>query len=139
MKIFVATSEGQGLRRSDFFHSKENELVFLPLQCASAKYIDGSCGCGRSLEGLESGATTTFKVEDSNLTKEEYLEKFFKSLVKLRRFEIEEIEDDRKFYLSEVEMLLEAANVFPAELVLEKRGNDIQPRPQFSYTIEDDE
>lgn len=140
MKVFVATNEGQGLRKTDFFHSKEEDLVFFPFECGSdANHIDGSCGCRRSMEGLDSGSTTTFKVMDLNLSEEKYYKKFLESLVKVRRFDEIEMKEDLEYLKPEFQTLIDAANVFPCGLILEKRGNDIQPRPSVSFTVLNEE
>lgn len=140
MKVFVATSEGQGLRESDFFHSKEGELVFFAAECArDINNVDGGCGCRRCMDDSESKATTTFKVADLNITKEDYIEKYCEYLIKSTRFEAEEVEEGIEYHRAEAETLLQAAEVFPVDEILEKRGNDIQPRPKYYFTREDDE
>lgn len=140
MKVFVATSEGQGKRETDFSHSQEDDLVFFPFECGSdASDIDGSCGCRRSMEGLNSASTTTFKVKDLDISEADYYKKFIEALVKNRGFDETEIEEGAEYFKPEFQNLLNAANIFPEDLVLEKRGNDIQSRPAFSFTILDEE
>ena len=140
MKVFVATSEGQGLRPSDFFNSKEGGLVFFAAECGSdINNVDGGCGCRRCMDDSEGNATTTFKVADSDITKENYIEKYCEYLIKSGRFEAEEVEEGREYHQADAETLLQAAEVFPVGEILEKRGNDIQPRPKYYFVRENDE
>lgn len=137
----MATSEGQGLRPSDFFNSKEGNLVFFTAECGSdVNNVDGGCGCRRCMEDSESGGTTTtFKTADLDIKREDYFEKHIEYLIKSGRFGVEEIEDDREYHQEEAETLLQAAEVFPVDEILEKRGNDIQPRPKYFFTRKNDE
>lgn len=129
MKVFVATSEGQGLRYGDFFNSNEGDLVLFPSECdRDDNEIDGSCGCRRCMCGFESGSTTTFKVAEINLTKEKYFEKFMAFQVEFGWAAEGIFEGVREFAEAEFEELIELANDFPVGLVLEKRGNTIQSR-----------
>lgn len=140
MKVFVATSEGQGLRASDFFHSKEGDLVFVTAECArDINNVDGGCGCRRCMDDTEGKPTTTFTVADSEMTKENYVEKYLEYLIKSGRFEKEEVEDGREYLQADAEALLQAATTFPVGEILERRGNDIQPRPKYYFTLENDE
>ncbi len=61
MKVFVATSQMQGVRADDYCWTVEGELVRLPgLTCDCP-----DCGCERGMAGLSSSrATTTAKVVD---------------------------------------------------------------------------
>ncbi len=123
MKVFVATSEGQGSRSSDFFNSKEDELVFFSAECGSdMSNVDGSCGCRRCMDDSEGNGTTTFKVEDLEITREGYFEKHIECLIKSGRFSAEEVEDDLEYHRQEAKILLQAAEIFPVGEILEKRG-----------------
>ena len=140
MKVFVATSEGQGLRPSDFFNSKEGNIVFFTAECGSdVNNIDGSCGCRRSMEDSESGTTTTFKVADLEINREEYFKKYNDYLIESRDFDPEEVAENPSYIQEDPEALLKAAELFPIGEVLEKRGNDIQPRPKYYFVRENDE
>lgn len=73
MKVIVATGETQGQRKSDFSFVPEGEIV-LPAEPHDDEPIDGTCGCQRSFDGIVSGkATTTAKVIDLPLTREDYI------------------------------------------------------------------
>lgn len=136
MKVFVATKEGQGLRRSDFSHAEEGELVIFSAECATDRFdIEGGCGCRRSMTGLNTGQnTTTFKVSNMDLTKDEFLAKHMAAKVTWGIYgNLEEAEADG-LLPTDVEILLEAAIAFPEGVVLERRGQDVQSRPQFSWT-----
>lgn len=140
MKVFVATKEGQGIRPSDFFHSNEGDLVFVSAECGSdINNVDGGCGCRRCMDDTEGKPTTTFTVADLEMTKEDYVEKYLKYLIDCGRFEAEEVEDGRGYLQADAETILTAAETFPVGEVLERRGNDIQPRPKFYFTLENDE
>lgn len=66
MKVFVATSRGQGTRHTDFNDCIEGELVWMLDPCAESRRNPyGVCGCGRSFSGMNShGSTTTAMVRD---------------------------------------------------------------------------
>lgn len=76
MKVFVATNRTQGLRKNDYDHCIEGELVWIGLVCASdERDPDGGCGCGRGFGGLSSHrATTTARVAELAFTRAEYIE-----------------------------------------------------------------
>lgn len=124
MKILVATKETQGQRENDFFWTKENEVLMDSFECERDKTPDGSCGCKRSLVGVETKkGTTTFRVAESVLMKTEVIELFMKSFeeafpsVNLSQ----EAEDSANY-------ILEIAEKFEVEEILEKRGRKIQKR-----------
>ncbi len=124
MKILVATKEIQGQRENDFFWTKENEILMDSFECERDEAEDGSCGCRRSLVGVETKrATTTFKVTESDLNKSEIIKLFSKSFeeafpsVNLSQ----EAEDSANY-------ILEIAEKFEVEEILEKRGRVIQKR-----------
>ncbi len=128
---------------SDHFSNiKEGDLVRFPLECdRDADNVDSGCGCRRSMSSFSAGATTTFKVADMDITKEEYFQKCVARDPEYATLKKGDFGEDLVYYESilqdyeeEVKDLLESANIFPVGMVLEKRGNDIQPRPSFSWT-----
>ena len=122
MKVFVATKQGQGKRKNDFCWTKEGELVKFVLEC-DGETIDGNCGCRRSVGGFETmKATTTFKVVDMDITREEFIRRFKESDEKAGWKWTEK--ESKRF----AEDLLETAEKFPVGMVLEKRGNVIKAR-----------
>ncbi len=70
MRVFVATSQGQGDHDNDFFHGVDGELVRMPFDSC----CDPQCGCDRSVSGLASSkASTTFmSVDRPDLDSETY-------------------------------------------------------------------
>lgn len=77
MKLLASTSKTQGQEPRDFCWVKEGELVGFGLLkgkgCFTEK-MNGSCGCSRSLVGLHSRkSTTTFKVVDKNINRDEFV------------------------------------------------------------------
>jgi len=59
VKALIATTEGQGLRKSDFFWGMEGELVMLPItECEFGK-VDDDCGCKRAFSGMNTAKGTT--------------------------------------------------------------------------------
>jgi hypothetical protein len=128
MKVFVATKEGQGIRKNDFSWTTEGELVGYAFEC-DGETVDGNCGCRRSLSGFDSHkATTTFKVSLLSMTEEEYIAKFLESQRKAGWLTDKTDEEGKKVYVATAKALLRIASRFPANRVLEKRGNSIQTR-----------
>jgi hypothetical protein len=121
MKLLVATSKGQGKRKNDFNFCNEGEIVTFAFEC-DGESIDGSCGCRRSMSGVENRkSTTTMKVIESSMTKEDVAEAIYNSLEKgwgnmmgkewCRRTAIKDTND-----------LLKIASTFKVGDVVEKRG-----------------
>src|ERR1700674_5071922 len=69
VKVLVSTKQTQGQRKNDFNFVPEDELVAPSVigSCGDAK-ADDSCGCARSLIGIDSfKATTTAEVVEREL------------------------------------------------------------------------
>jgi hypothetical protein len=127
MKVLVSTKEGQGKRKNDFSFVPEGELLTLGLEC-DGESVDGSCGCRRSLCGVECHkATTTFKVEDRVLTKEKYINILQKSLSDGGWFK-DNPKECRNAAITDAECLLQVANHFSTGIVIERRGERYQWR-----------
>lgn len=130
MKVFVATEEGQGQRESDFCHVPEGELVCFTFACDTDKDdIDGSCGCRRSMNGVDClRGTTTFKVADLPMTEKAYRKRLLDSFDKMGYAP----------YLKErtiqamITELLELASKFPEGRVLERRSDYPQVRRKYA-------
>ncbi len=122
MKIFVATTETQGIRSNDFCFVPEGEMVLLGTDCDGGG-VDDSCGCKRSMCGFTCHkATTTFKVVESDMTIREYTAAFIES-------------DKASGFNSPVDLLkqdaylsLEMASSYPVGTVLGRRGNRFEVR-----------
>ncbi len=124
MKVLMATKEGQGTRKNDFSHTQESEFVIFAIEC-DCESVDGVCGCKRSMIGMTSAvATTTFKVAEIQMTKEEYLSKIRNHWIKTGWMKYLK-ENDVK---SEGKELMEIASHFPVGTILEKRGSTIRIR-----------
>ncbi len=124
MKVLVATKQKQGIRKNDFSHTNEDELVKFGFEC-DGESVDGECGCKRSFCGFEtSKATTTAKIVNKNITKDDYIKLLKKALNKegwLQGMTEAEVQDI-------AEELLSIADKFNLNDIIEKRGNKIQVR-----------
>jgi hypothetical protein len=123
MKLLVATKQGQGQRKNDFFFCNDGEMVFFGSECSSGS-TDDNCGCHRSMCGAESAkATTTMMVAERPAV--EYL------LAVKTHFE-------KKWGLipSSAEMMAEsnlihitkAVDSYPLRTIMERRENGLCPR-----------
>jgi hypothetical protein len=127
MKIIVSTKKTQGQRKNDFSWVPEGEILTFGFEC-DGEIVDGSCGCKRSLCGVDClKATTTMRIIDSPITKKEYIEKQKQSLVKGGWFSENPAERD-KWAKINAEELLKIANAFPVTSIIEKRGNTYKQR-----------
>ena len=116
MKILVATNETQGRRENDFFWCEPGEIVKFGFEC-DGETIDGKCGCKRSMSGIKSfKATTTMKVVDMDITKEELKKQLIESDKKAGWNMTED------FIEEEMEELLRIADTFEVGMIVEKRG-----------------
>jgi hypothetical protein len=128
MKVFVATKRLQGLRKNDFSHTLEGELVKYGFVC-DGETVDGHCGCMRSMVGFESQkATTTFKVVEMPITPEEFWNKYIESERKAGWVKESAEKADLKVFKAVAKELLKLASHFQVDTVLEKRGYRIQTR-----------
>ena len=79
MKVLVATNEGQKQRKNDFSHTTEGEFVKFGFEC-DGETVDGNCGCKRGMVGFDTlKATTTFKVTEKDISKENYISRLLES------------------------------------------------------------
>lgn len=86
------------------------------------------------------GWTTTFTVADLDITKENYIRKLVESYVVKGTDITAELKEHREWiYDEKMEFLLEAAAKFSVGDILERRGEDIQPRPKVFVSIPDEE
>ena len=81
INVIASTVKTQGFRRNDFCFVPEDEPVMIGVVCdKDAKKPDGSCGCSRSLVGFGCyKATTTVKITEMDLTKEQYITMYINS------------------------------------------------------------
>ena len=124
MKVFVATKQGQGIRKNDFFYTNEGELVLFGTEC-DCESVDGSCGCKRSMIGMKTAkAATTFKVADLPIDQEGYFSQIRSHLKNggwLKYLNESDVKNSGR-------ELLRLAAQFPLDAVLEKRGRTILVR-----------
>ena len=122
MKVLVATKEGQGSRLSDFHFREELEILRGQMVECHDEHVDGRCGCKRSLCGVNRAkATTTFTVEDRDITHDQYVVVLSASLEK-QGFDL--------YAAGEMAAnLADIASRFEPGDILERRGESIQKRP----------
>jgi hypothetical protein len=115
MKILVATALTQGLRPGDYNYCVEGELVWVQEPCdRDNRNPDMPCGCGRGFAGVASHrATTTARIVESELTREELVLAFETSL-RDGGWPVEWADDV-------AEDNLYAASQFPAGTVVQRR------------------
>jgi hypothetical protein len=125
MKVLVATSETQGQRDNDFCFVPEGELLHFGFEC-DQETIDGTCGCRRSMSGLDcSKATTTIKVIESDITSEDLSKKITDFYINAWKMEENKAKELAK---EEVKDLLRIVNSLEVGAILEKRGTKFQER-----------
>jgi hypothetical protein len=128
MKVLVSTTETQGRRKNDFCFVPEGELVKFGSECDGEK-IDGSCGCRRAMCGLETHkATTTMKVEEREMTAEEFENAVYDSLKSAGW--VRDEDEGREWAKEEADELQRLADFFRVGDILEKRGNKFKVRVQ---------
>ena len=126
MKILVCTSEGQGARDNDFCWTNEGEAALVGERCDSHEKgsVDGSCGCGRALMGLETRkASTTVRVAEVDFDHEVFKQRIRTSTIKAG---FGDLGDE---YLEEMATYMEEqANRWPVGTVVELREKGLQER-----------
>ena len=126
MRILVATAQMQGQRDNDFNWCDEGELVaFDGFDCDGGS-VDDNCGCRRAMGGLRTyRATTTIRVAESDLTKNEYISHIIDAKNK------QGWKGDIDRWMPQIDVLLSIAKGYPVDTILERRGNVIQPRQKM--------
>ena len=123
MRFLVATKETQGKRKNDFSFTTEGEMLSFGFEC-DGESIDGSCGCRRSMGGMETHkATTTMKVVETNMSKQQLLDAYSKSMKVAGWTDLPE-----EFIEQDVAEIIKIAEFFPEGTILEKRGNSFKER-----------
>lgn len=129
MKVLVATTLGQGKRKSDFAHATEGELVTLATQCDDRDGIDGRCGCRRAFAGLDTHlATTTATAEERDVTREQFVA-LLRDSQRAAGFYRDGDPEDEADLEEDASVLLAIAGAIRPGQVVEKRGANIQTRP----------
>ncbi len=127
MKLLVATTKTQGQRKNDFCFATVGELVKLGSEC-DGESINGSCGCKRSMTGMDSskGTTTMIVAELPHIDAKKLAKLLFDSDKKAGwNFSMGEEEETG-------DELARIANCFKVGDVVEKRGISIQKREVMS-------
>jgi len=120
MKIIVATSETQGQRPGDFNFVPEGEVVVV----SDCDCLHEGCECSRSMVGVLCGrGTTTMKVIESDLTRDDYLR-----LIRDANKGYEDLGIDPLVFNEQADALLELAMQFSAGAVIERDGEDFEQR-----------
>lgn len=128
MKILVATKETQGQRKNDFCHANESEVVTFTSEC-DGESVDGGCGCRRSMGGTVSHkATTTMKLIESNMSKEDFKAVIRKSLETAGWLGLTSKAKADAWVTKDANELLRVASYFQVGDIIEKRGNKFQVR-----------
>jgi hypothetical protein len=123
LPVLVATRDTQGQRRNDFCWCDDGEPVQFALEC-DGETVDGRCGCRRSMTGmLTRKATTTMRVQRLPITREQFVDMLKASHSKAGWPKV-----DDSLYQDDADELLRLAAAFPADRVLEKRGDILQAR-----------
>ncbi len=127
MKIFIATQETQGLRKSDQFECRDGEPVDFAFICQADEILvetgqlDEGCGCARGMVGFFSfNMTTTFTVVESKLSVGQYIGLYIDSMT--ARTWIKPEETNVAMFMERATELLRIAAMFHVGQVLEKRG-----------------
>lgn len=126
MKYLIATKETQGRRKNDFIWADEGEFVRFGSECDGG-FVDGHCGCRRSMRGVNSGkGTTTMKVveiddkvkkEIINKTASEFADHWGVPKGKAKRMANEDVEH-----------IMNVLEEIPVGVIMEKRGDEFQSR-----------
>jgi hypothetical protein len=120
MKIIVATSETQGQRPGDFNFVPEGEVLIV----SDCDCLHEGCECKRSMVGVLCGkGTTTMKVIESDLTRDDYLR-----LVREANQGYAELGVEESFFDEQADALLALAGEFQAGAVIERNGEDFDVR-----------
>lgn len=140
-KLFVSTKQTQGERPNDFSYVPEGELVTFAFECDNEQ-IDGSCGCRRSMGGVESsGATTTFRVEEVELDEIQLANQIFKGLEKGGWVGLMGGASAGRMAYEDARALIATAAQFEVGDIVEKRGDgfvlrraaDPEVEPEFAF------
>jgi len=120
MKIIVATCETQGQRPGDFNFVPDGEIVMV----SDCDCLHAGCDCARSMVGIKSGkGTTTMKVVESAMTREEY-----QCLIREANQSFGELGVDEAIFNEQADVLHDLAKQFPAGAVIERDGEDFHQR-----------
>ena len=120
MKIIVATSETQGQRPGDFNFVPDGEIVMI----SDCDCLHAGCDCVRSMVGIQSRkGTTTMKVVESDITREEYC-----GLIRAANQGYDELGIIDAIFNEQADTLFELATQFQIGAVIERDGENFEQR-----------
>jgi hypothetical protein len=120
VKIIIVTSRTQGQRPGDFNFVPEGEVVIV----SDCDCLHKGCEYSRSMIGVLCGkGTTTMKVVESDLSRDDYLR-----LVRDANKNYENLGVDQSAFDEQADALLDLAMQFPAGAVIERNGEDFHDR-----------
>jgi hypothetical protein len=122
VKILVATREGQGERAGDFFEADEGEFVMPVVMCDQ---LHEGCVCNRVMVGVRTGKeTTTAVVVESDMSRAAYRKAIREGASRaFAGLGLPALVFDRQ-----ADELLKLASELPAGVVIERDGDDFNPR-----------
>lgn len=129
IKILVSTKNTQGWRKNDFCFVPEEQPVWLGFVCDRDKNNpDGSCGCSRSMVGVENlKGTTTFVVAPFNGSIMAFDRIIGAAIEKSLERPLKESDDD--MVSQESSLVIHIASKHDIGTVLERRGDRVfRPR-----------
>ena len=122
LNVLASTTKTQKQRMNDFCFVPEDELVTFGFVCDGEEDPDSECGCSRSMTGVECRkGTTTVKVIQTNMSKEEYLDRLWEGEKKVWGLSDTDVNEAGEF-IEFTNELLRIAKSFPVDSVLEYRG-----------------
>jgi hypothetical protein len=126
MKILVATAEGQGERADDFFETEEGEIVVPAMTCDR---LHEGCMCSRVMVGVRTGKeTTTAIVVESDMTRAAYTRALADGVPGRTLSELGLGAQAEHLIGPQAGDLLRLAAELPAGVVIERDGDDFNPR-----------
>ncbi|MFX1339976.1 MAG: leucine-rich repeat domain-containing protein [Promethearchaeota archaeon] len=146
MLIFISTKKTQVFRDSDFIFVPEDQIVMFGSECDylddfendvsidKDEYIDGCCGCHRSMMGvLNNKSTTTMKVKDINISRNKLFDLIHQTYERAGLIgggmNQTDITDS---IINDIEAILKAVEPFNEGDIVERRGDKFQLRnPDF--------
>lgn len=129
MKILVATAEGQGERPHDFFEAEEGELIMPVVMCDR---LHEGCVCNRAMVGVRTGKeTTTAVVVESDMSRAAYRRAIRAGASKL----FEGLGLPESVFDRQADDLLQLASELPAGVVIERDGDDFNPRESIAGVL----
>jgi len=130
MKLFLASRETQGRRKTDFFSGKEGELLHTPIIECPEDEVGRKCKCKRAFIGFETGeAVSTAKVAEVDMTVEALAKLVFD------KYKVGDVCPTWEEALNEANIIIQDAEPFTVGMVVERQGEEIINRLNFPSEI----